>query len=280
MRQISPPLLRPPTSRGARLLLQILFGNLEPGTYQRVRVLGLDLSLRSTGYVLLDDHYAGGSPRPDAEVVWHGCVGGANLRDVARLEMFDAWICRVLTVGIDAFGYRKLRLDHVAVEGYSFASTVGLAQQGELGGVIKLALHKAGIPIHVIPPATWKKLLLGKGNLAKDQVRLESWKRYGVEFASQDTLDAWAVAMCLRRQLLGLDKPEAKSRKKKNPGSAGEPTPNPLMGQFLRGFTPARTPGSSDASVPTLESKQREIIALGIALDRALSDEKQLEVGQ
>jgi hypothetical protein len=61
-------------------------------------------------------------------------------------------------------------------------------------------------------------VLCGKGGLAKDLVRVELFKRYSVEFASQDTLEAWAVAMCLRRQLLGLDKPEPKVRKRKPAG--------------------------------------------------------------
>ena len=177
-----------------------------------MRILGLDLSLRSTGYVLLDED----------QVVWHGSIGGDKLRDVERLQMFDEWIRqRALKSAPRTFqGVMTSELspgipDAIAVEGYSFGShNTNLPAIGELGGVIKLAIHQAAIPLHVIPPSTWKKLLLGKGNLAKDLVRVECWKRYAVEFASQDTLDAWAVAMTLRRQLLGLDKPEPKSRKR------------------------------------------------------------------
>lgn len=170
-----------------------------------MRILGLDLSLVSTGYVLLEDV----EPPMDellTGVLWHGAVGSKDLRDVERLQMFDTWIRKTI---------RENRFEHAAIEGYSFASANGLPFQGELGGVIKLALHQARIPTAVIPPSTWKKVLCGKGNLKKDQVRLELWKRYGIEFASQDTLDAWAVATCLRRQLLGLDKPEPKVRKRK-----------------------------------------------------------------
>jgi len=177
-----------------------------------MRILGLDLSLRSTGYVLLDED----------QVVWHGSIGGDKLRDVERLQMFDEWIRqRALKSAPRTFqGVMTSELspgipDAIAVEGYSFGShNTNLPAIGELGGVIKLAIHQAAIPLHVIPPSTWKKLLLGKGNLAKDLVRVECWKRYAVEFASQDTLDAWAVAMTLRRQLLGLDKPEPKSRRR------------------------------------------------------------------
>jgi Holliday junction resolvasome RuvABC endonuclease subunit len=190
-----------------------------------MRILGLDLSLTSTGYCLLDEDSvavfaAGAYDVPLAmiaadrmRVVWHGSVGSSTLRDVERLRMFDEWIR-----GFINDNPLSARLEHVAIEGYSYGSPAGQTRAfglGELGGVIKLAIHQAGIPMHIIAANTWKKVLCGKGGLKKDLVRLELFKRYGVEFASQDTLDAWAVAMCLRRQLLGLDKPEPKSRKKR-----------------------------------------------------------------
>jgi Holliday junction resolvasome RuvABC endonuclease subunit len=165
-----------------------------------VRILGLDLSLRSTGYVLLDEDH----------VAWFGTVGSDS--DEGRLEMFDRWIREQL---------RDKRFQHVAIEGYSYGSPQGATRAfgiGELGGVIKLAVHQSRLPLHIIAANTWKKVLCGKGGLAKDLVRVELFKRYSVEFASQDTLEAWAVAMCLRRQLLGLDKPEPKVRKRKPAG--------------------------------------------------------------
>ena len=167
-----------------------------------MRILGLDLSLRSTGYVLLDED----------QVVWHGVVGFPDLREAERLHRFDNWIRTAITMQVPD---PEL---HVAIEGYSYGSPQGHTHAfgvGELGGVIKLAVHQAGLPLHIIAANTWKALLCGKGGLAKDLCRLELYKRHAIEFPSQDTLDAWAVAMCLRRQLLGLDKPEPKDRKRK-----------------------------------------------------------------
>jgi len=179
-----------------------------------MRVLGLDLSLRSTGYVLLDDD----------EVVWHGTVGSETLREEARLAMFDGWIRESLQrqrVRPVTSPYRVLQsfnaIDHAAIEGYAYAAPHMLPALGELGGVVKLALFQAGIPIHVVAPGTWKKVLCGNGRLDKKDAAVEIYKRYQVEYPrSQDTLDAWAVAMCCRRQLLGLDKPEPKVRKRKS----------------------------------------------------------------
>jgi Holliday junction resolvasome RuvABC endonuclease subunit len=167
-----------------------------------MKLLGLDLSLRSTGYVLLDDQVL-------EDVVWHGRVDGSELEGVERLRVFDIWIRQTL---------KKMKPARVAIEGYSYGSPQAHTRAfgiGELGGVIKLAIHQAGIPMHVIAANTWKMQLCGKGGLAKDLCRLEIFKRYGVEFPSQDTLDAWAVAMTLRRQLLGLDKPAPKVKRPK-----------------------------------------------------------------
>lgn len=163
-----------------------------------MRVLGLDLSLSATGYVLLDDD----------RVLWHGTVS-PQTRDAQRLAQFEDWL-------VAALGNMG-PIDYAGIEGYSYGSPQGRTHAyaiGELGGVVKLALWQAGITTFLVPPASWKKQLLGNGRLAKDQVRLECYKRYGVEFAAQDTLDAWAVAMTTRRWLLGLDKPHPKARKR------------------------------------------------------------------
>jgi len=188
-----------------------------------MRILGLDLSLRSTGYVLLDDQVL-------EDVVMHGRVDASELDGVERLSAFDNWIREVIFGPVPriegpppkqsraAARAHPRRVDVVAIEGYSYGSPQAHTRAfgiGELGGVIKLAIHQAGIPMHIIAANTWKMQLCGKGGLAKDLCRLEIFKRYGVEFPSQDTLDAWAVATCLRRQLAGLDKPAPKVKKQK-----------------------------------------------------------------
>jgi Holliday junction resolvasome RuvABC endonuclease subunit len=107
----------------------------------------------------------------------------------------------------------------VALEGYNlgaarFGKTNVIFQIGEVGGVVRLGLQRRGLSFVEIPPATWRKQLCGKGNLAKDQVRVELWKRYEMSFDSLDVLEAWAVAMSAWRTLLGLDRPAPKSRRR------------------------------------------------------------------
>lgn len=189
-----------------------------------MRILGLDLSLTSTGYCLTDDDAMAAFVARAFEVplemisdgrshvVWHGSIGSKTLREAERLAMFADWIDAAVRPLPDR------RPDHVAIEGYSYGSPFNATSLGELGGVVKLIVHQAGIPLHVIAPKTWRKVLCGNGNIQKHDVSKELHKRYGVEFASLDTAEAWAVATCLRRQLLGLDKPEPKARKRKPAG--------------------------------------------------------------
>lgn len=147
------------------------------------RILGIDPSLTSTGAVLLVDGETHSADR------W-----STGTRGVDRLAFFDGMLTGALLEGVD----------YIALEGYSFAST-GRAMYGlgELGGVLRLRAHLTQVPVVEIPPARWRKELLGR-NLPKDQVRLEVWRRYRVEFPSLDVLEAWALAMTLHRRLLNI----------------------------------------------------------------------------
>lgn len=147
------------------------------------RILGIDPSLRSTGAVLI----VGGKVRWGER--WH-----TDTRGVERLSYFDSQLRHALQDGVD----------EIAIENYSFGS-VGrsLISLGELGGVFRLRAYRADVPVTEIPPARWRKELLGR-NVPKDHVRLEVWRRYGVEFSSLDVLEAWALAMCLHRRGQGI----------------------------------------------------------------------------
>ena len=169
-----------------------------------MKILGLDLSLSSSGWVVLRDEYleASGTSATEKDIV--------KARDVERLILFDRWLGKLLD---------QHEPDHVAIEGYSYGTPAGSTHafaMGELGGVIKIAVALEKIPLTIVAPSQWRKALCGKGNIRKNEVPVELFARYGVRFASQDTLEAWAVAETCRRQLLGLvEKPAPKSRKRK-----------------------------------------------------------------
>ena len=119
-------------------------------------VIGIDPSLTATGIAW---------PDGTTEVIrWPGS-------GVHRLAAVYEW-------GESLSG----RGDGLAViEGYAFSSRNSQAHAlGELGGVLRLALHDWAIPFLDVPPACLKKYATGKGNANKDLVRDAARDRLGL----------------------------------------------------------------------------------------------------
>ncbi|MGK7312551.1 MAG: crossover junction endodeoxyribonuclease RuvC [Candidatus Longimicrobiales bacterium M2_2A_002] len=130
-------------------------------------ILALDLSLTCTGWATAD---ACGTLSPPK---------GAD-RGTARL----AWIRDAVLERVEA-------AELVVLEGYAYARGNRAHQIGELGGVIRLALHDRGVPYVEIPPSTLKKLATGKGNAGKERVLVEAVKR--LRYAGSDNNEADAL---------------------------------------------------------------------------------------
>jgi hypothetical protein len=72
---------------------------------------------------------------------------------------------------------------------------------GELGGMVKLELKhwfynepNAGYPL-IIPPSVLKKYVTGKGTgVQKNQILLNVYKKWGVEFNDDNAADSYALA--------------------------------------------------------------------------------------
>lgn len=139
-------------------------------------VVAFDLSLTATGVA------AG----------WGETVIASKLRGMPRL----AEIRREVMGRCD--GGPGMAADLVVLEGYAFGRPNQAAHLGELGGVIRLALHDAGIPYVDVPPSNVKKYATGKGNAPKPDVRMEVFKRHGRDIANDNECDAFVLrAMAL-----------------------------------------------------------------------------------
>lgn len=66
------------------------------------------------------------------------------------------------------------------------AGLTGMAQ-----GVIRLALMDNLVPFTTVPAATLKKFATGRGNATKADMRLELFKRTGVDLRDDNQVDAW-----------------------------------------------------------------------------------------
>jgi len=122
----------------------------------------------------------------DAAPVRNGdpAVGVGELRGAERLAYFRE---RFTSLFADCPGA-------AALEGYSFGSKNGRGAAGELGGVVRLAAHDAGVRLLVVPPTVLKKYVTGKGTGDKAVMLLHVYKRWGFETDDHNVADAYALA--------------------------------------------------------------------------------------
>lgn len=135
-------------------------------------IVGLDLSLTSTGYSCGDDR----------RTITTKNKGPARLHDIS-LQLADLLI--------------ELTNPAVMIEGYSFASRNSQAHAiGELGGVIRLTLWNLRIPYVEIPPTCRAKFATGKGNAGKGEVMSAISARTGIVWSgagADDICDAFIL---------------------------------------------------------------------------------------
>ena len=82
----------------------------------------------------------------------------------------------------------------VIFEQYAFNATGNARTVSiEAGAMCRQAVWDWGIPIVEIPSTTWKKIVVGKGNASKKEVKDYMKDVYNLEFASQDECDAFCM---------------------------------------------------------------------------------------
>jgi crossover junction endodeoxyribonuclease RuvC len=136
-------------------------------------VVGLDLSLTSTGVATLPDHaiqiQTTAKDWPD------------EVRRIGHIWQEIKW----RTVGMNT--PRPL----VVVEGLSYGSVGGQAfTRGGLHYVVRLELDRLGCQVIVVPPLTLKKFVTGKGNASKELMVSTVAKQTGRLISSDDVADA------------------------------------------------------------------------------------------
>lgn len=164
-----------------------LFG---PGTGITVAnvAIGIDQSYSGFGITLLD---------VDELDSYRTIVFKAEELHIDRL----VWIQEKLTAILEGIiqWNRPLSVT-VAMEGYAFGTTMA-HMLGELGAVVKLTCYNEldgfeGKYPYIIPPTTLKKYITGKGTgVQKNQILLNVYKKWGVEFNDDNAADSYALAM-------------------------------------------------------------------------------------
>lgn len=153
------------------------------------QIMAVDLSMRSTGVASFD------------------CVTGTRLWRTVKSEKKlsqQPWERQSEIVSsVAAFPPLMAHDDLAFIEGYAFGATrqvSNVSTLSEIGGLLKHRFWQmtSVYPVSV-PPATIKMFLTGKGNSKKEEMILPAFRKYGVEFANSDELDAYVLldlALC------------------------------------------------------------------------------------
>jgi Holliday junction resolvasome RuvABC endonuclease subunit len=165
-------------------------------------ILGLDMSLTATGWCLYnvktgvrEERVLQPNPSASKKVV--------PILGMHRLVWLRERVTNLVLWGAPEKPTEGERISClVMIEGYAFgakgSSGINL---GELGGVIRVALHDLNVPYIEIPPTQAKKFVTGAGGSQKDIVIKEIFKRFGVDTNDNNIADAIGL-MFLGRALV------------------------------------------------------------------------------
>lgn len=169
---------------------KVFDGGLEDGDV----TIGIDQSL--TGFAMT----AMNIKKPEAYETW---VYKSPKSGVQRLSDIRWWMMNKF----DFLDGQRCRIKDIAMEGTVLASHSAL-KLGELAGLVKLSIWdyfdgnlNSVIPFedHLrtplqIPPMTLKKYAAGKGNAKKQEMLMQIYKRWGIEFNDDNAADSYALA--------------------------------------------------------------------------------------
>lgn len=164
-------------------------------------VVGLDMSLSSTGMMVLDE--AGSIAHQES--IASPRIGGSVRQRITRYTTTVSAIYKRLA-GMDD-------LHCICIEGYSFGSKgQAVLDLAEFGGLIRAMLcqHFGGTPIHEVAPSNLKKWATGKGAFkggGKTPMVVAIMNRYKVDFQTDDEFDAYGLAR-MAHQIGGFSEPE------------------------------------------------------------------------
>lgn len=137
---------------------------------------GLDFAFANNGLVILDEN---------AEIIRQDIIKTTNKQsDEMRLNHIRDYVASIIKEGDIAY-----------IEGLSYGS-IGLAkaQMSAVHYVIRLLLMEKGIQYKIIEPTVLKKFVTGKGQCKKNLILLKVFKKWGIEFDSDDLADAYSLA--------------------------------------------------------------------------------------
>jgi crossover junction endodeoxyribonuclease RuvC len=152
-------------------------------------IIGLDLSLTAPGYFRRDalGHIENG--------VWkQTAVGMPRMNAIAKK-----------VISLIPLGEEDQTL--VVIEGFAYgAKGAAIYEIGGLGYIVRYALWHRGVQYVEVAPPTLKKYICGKGNVNKNIVIREVYKRWNVNAEDDNAADAFVLGR-IGMNLAGIDQP-------------------------------------------------------------------------
>jgi Holliday junction resolvasome RuvABC endonuclease subunit len=146
--------------------------------------IGIDLSLTGTGIVVLDEQ----GNVLDKDLI--------STKASHKIEDRLKTIWNRLKYIIWDFADKPVPGCHIAIEGLSFGSRgTSMLELAGLHYLIRYMIDREFCGVrHVVPPQTLKKFVCGKGNVKKEQMLLQTYKKWGMEFQDNNICDAYCLA--------------------------------------------------------------------------------------
>lgn len=152
-------------------------------------IAGLDLSLRKTGFTIIDSN---------RKILHQEVFKTDKMRGMLRLAYIKNRIVQKL---------KQYKVSKVMVEGYSFGSKgASVVSLGELGGVVRLALYENGYTYIDCSPSSLKAYIAENGSADKEMMRASVLKKYGIDFSDDNICDSYGLCMMILE--LGEETPQ------------------------------------------------------------------------
>lgn len=151
------------------------------------RVIGLDLAAEASGFALPD-----GTTRT---------ILAPKLKPSGRKRTLTDDLARLDHIAGQVATYLALHeVDLAVIEDYAAGiKSSAVHRLAEIGGAVRLACYRAGVPIALVNVQHLKIYATGKGGATKTQMGVAAHSRAGLEFRNEDECDAWWL------RALGLD---------------------------------------------------------------------------
>lgn len=137
-----------------------------------IRILGIDPSLTGTGLAF-----------PSGET-W--TANSASYKGDDRLDYIYRSVHTLAEQSNQTFQPITLAVIEDLPTHAKGAGLTGMAQ-----GVVRLALKQTLVPYILVPAASVKKFATGNGNAPKPDMRMELYKRAGIDLKDDNQVDAW-----------------------------------------------------------------------------------------